>query len=154
MMLTLQIRRASEGDLRLAAELFDGYRQFYGQLTDYSLAEAFLRDRFANNDSVVLVATETQSGEGLGFVQLYPSFSSVAARRIWILNDLFVTPAARRRGVGRALLEASREFAVSTGAKRLVLSTAATNAEARALYESCGYKKDEVFLAYKLELSQ
>ncbi len=80
-MLTLQIRRASEGDLRLAAELFDGYRQFYGQLTDYSLAEAFLRDRFANNDSVVLVATETQSGEGLGFVQLYPSLSSVAARR-------------------------------------------------------------------------
>jgi len=152
MKLTFQIRPASEGDLRLAAELFDGYRQFYGQLTDYSLAEAFLRDRFANNDSVVLLATEPQSGEGFGFVQLYPSFSSVAARRIWILNDLFVTPAARRRGVGRALLEASREFAASTGAKRLVLSTAATNAEARALYESCGYKRDEVFLVYKLEL--
>jgi GNAT superfamily N-acetyltransferase len=152
MTLTFQIRRASEGDLRLAAELFDGYRQFYGQLTDYSLAEAFLRDRFANNDSAVLLATEPQSGEGLGFVQLYPSFSSVAARRIWILNDLFVTPTARRRGVGRALLGASREFAASTGAKRLVLSTAAANAEARALYESCGYKKDEVFLVYKLEL--
>jgi GNAT superfamily N-acetyltransferase len=39
----------------------------------------------------------------LVFVQLYPSFSSVAARRIWILNDLLVTPPARRRGVGRAL---------------------------------------------------
>jgi GNAT superfamily N-acetyltransferase len=149
---TLQIRRASEADLPSAALLFDGYRQFYGQAADYALAEAFLRDRFANHDSVLLLAVELQSGEGLGFVQLYPSFSSVAARRIWILNDLFVAPKMRRRRVGRALLEAARDFAASTGALRLVLSTAATNLEARTLYESCGYKKDDVFLVYKLEL--
>jgi GNAT superfamily N-acetyltransferase len=152
MALTFQIRRASEADLRSVAQLFDGYRQFYGQLPDYSLAEAFLRDRLAKNDSVVFLAMEPQSREGLGFVQLYPSFSSVAAQRIWILNDLFVASAARRRGVGRALMEAARDFAVSTGAKRLVLSTATANAEARALYELCGYKRDEVFLVYKLEL--
>jgi GNAT superfamily N-acetyltransferase len=150
--LTFHIRRASEADLRTAAGLFDGYRQFYGQLADYSLAEAFLRDRFANNDSVVFLAIDPPSGEGLGFVQLYPSFSSVAARRIWILNDLFVAPVARRRGVGRALLAAARDLGASTGARRLVLSTVATNREARALYESCGYKEDEIFLVYKLEL--
>src|SRR5207302_1364805 len=69
----------------------------------------------------------------LGFVQLYPSFSSAAARRIWILNDLFVAPAARRRGIGRALLQAARDHGVATGAKRLVLSTAASNREARAV---------------------
>ncbi len=150
---TFQIRRGSEADIRSAAELFDGYRQFYGQLADYLLAEAFLRDRFANNDSALFLAFESQSGKGLGFVQLYPSLSSVAARRIWILNDLFVAPGVRRRGVGRALLQAARDFAASTGAMRLVLSTAATNREARALYESCGYKKDDVFVVYKLELS-
>jgi GNAT superfamily N-acetyltransferase len=150
--LTLQIRRASEADLPSAAVLFDGYRQFYGQAADDALAEAFLRDRFGNHDSVLLLAVELESGEGLGFVQLYPSFSSVAARRIWILNDLFVAPKVRRGGVGRELLEAARDFAASTGALRLVLSTAATNHEARALYESCGYKKDDVFLVYKLEL--
>jgi GNAT superfamily N-acetyltransferase len=152
MTLTFQIRRASEEDLLTAAGLFDGYRQFYGQSADYALAEAFLRDRLTNNDSVVFLAIDPPSGEGLGFVQLYPSFSSVAARRIWILNDLFVAPAARRRGVGRALLAAAQDLGASTGAKRLVLSTAATNREARALYESCGYKEDDVFLVYKLEL--
>ena len=104
MTLTFQIRRASEADLRSAAALFDGYRQFYGQPADYALAEAFLRDRFVNNDSAVLLAVEPQSSEGLGFVQLYPSFSSVAVQRIWILNDLFVAPAARRRGVGRSFV--------------------------------------------------
>jgi len=149
---TFQVRRASEADLPSAAALFDGYRQFYAQRADYALADAFLRERFANKDSALFLAIEPQSGEGLGFVQLYPSFSSVAARRLWILNDLFVDPAARRRGVGRALLETAREFAASTGAVRLVLSTSATNRVARALYESFGYKKDDVFLVYKLEL--
>jgi ribosomal protein S18 acetylase RimI-like enzyme len=100
----------------------------------------------------VFIAVESQSGAGLGFTQLYPSFSSVAARRIWILNDLFVAPAARQRGVGRALLDAARDHGKSTGAKRLVLSTAATNREARNLYESYGYKQDDVFLKYKLEI--
>lgn len=150
--MTIQIRRASSADLRAVAELFDLYRQFYGQPPDYQLAEAFLRDRSTNSDSVVFLAADDQSGEGLGLVQLYPSFSSVAARRVWILNDLFVTPAARRRGIGRALLDAARSHAESTGAKRVVLSTAAANREARALYESYGYKQDEVFLVYKLEL--
>jgi GNAT superfamily N-acetyltransferase len=150
--LTFQIRRASEADLRTVAELFDGYRQFYGQPADYPLADAFLRDRFTHNDSAVFLAVEAPSGAGLGFVQLYPSFLSVAARRIWILNDLFVAPAARRGGVGRALLAAARDFAVSTGARRLVLATAVTNREARALYESCGYKQEDVFVTYKLEL--
>jgi GNAT superfamily N-acetyltransferase len=149
---SFQIRQAAETDLGLVTQLFDAYRQFYGQLSDYALAEAFLRDRFANRDSRLLLAIDAQSGEGMGFVQLYPSFSSVAARRIWILNDLFVAPGARRKGVGRALMEAARDFAVSTDAKRVVLSTAATNAEARALYESCGYTEDDVFLVYKLEL--
>ena len=83
---TFQVRRASGADLRTVAELFDGYRQFYGQPADLPLAEAFLRDRFTHNDSAVFLALDHHSGDGLGFVQLYPSFSSVAARRIWILN--------------------------------------------------------------------
>src|SRR5581483_6901520 len=152
--LTFQIRRASLADLRTVAELFDAYRQFYGQAADYPLAEAFLRARFTSDDSVVFLAVDPHTSAGLGFVQLYPSFSSVAARHIWILNDLFVAPAARRSGIGRALLDAARHHGQATGAKRLVLSTAVTNREARALYETYGYTQDDVFLVYKLELQR
>jgi ribosomal protein S18 acetylase RimI-like enzyme len=151
-MLNFQIRRASLSDLLIVAELFDGYRQFYGQPADYPLAESFLRERLANHESVVFLAVDSLSGDGLGFVQLYPSFSSVSARRIWILNDLFVIPVARQRGIGRALLDAARDHATSTGAKRLVLSTAKTNHAARALYESYGYKPDDMFQEFTLEL--
>lgn len=151
-MLNMQIHRASLSDLRIVAELFDDYRQFYGQPADHSLAESFLRERFTNHESVIFLAANSLSGDGLGFVQLYPSFSSVSARRIWILNDLFVAPAARQRGIGRALLDAARDHAISTGAKRLVLSTAKTNHAARTLYESYGYMPDDTFQEFTLEL--
>lgn len=64
--LTFQIRQASGADLPTLAELLDGYRQFYGQPADYALDEAFLRDRFTNNDSVVFLAIDPRSGNGLG----------------------------------------------------------------------------------------
>lgn len=148
----LVIRRASEADLPIAAGLFDEYRQFYGQSSDYQLAAAFLHERFANGDSVVFLGIDPQTGGGLGFAQLYPSFSSIAARRIWILNDLFVARPARRRGVGRALLDAARGHAMATGAVHLVLETAATNREAQSLYESYGFKRDNKYWVYELDL--
>jgi ribosomal protein S18 acetylase RimI-like enzyme len=150
--MTPQIRRASAADLDVVAPLFDGYRRFYGQPSDPALAETFLRERIEADESVVFLAADAAEGAGLGFVQLYPSFSSVAARRIWILNDLYVDPAARRRGVGRALLDAAAGHARATGARRLVLSTAVANTAARTLYEAYGFQRDEQFLGYKLEL--
>jgi hypothetical protein len=58
--------------------LFDGYCPFYAPVADYAPAEALLRERFANPDPTLFLALEPASGEGGEFVQLYPSFSSVA----------------------------------------------------------------------------
>jgi ribosomal protein S18 acetylase RimI-like enzyme len=150
--MSLLIRRAALADLGLVAPLFDAYRQFYGKPADPALAEAFIRERIERGESIVFLARDADGGEALGFVQLYPSFSSVAGRRIWILNDLYVIPAARKRGIGRALLAQAAEHGRSTGAVRLVLSTATNNLSAQSLYESCGFRRDEQFFVYKLEL--
>jgi ribosomal protein S18 acetylase RimI-like enzyme len=88
----------------------------------------------------------------IGFTQLYPSFSSASAKRIFILNDLFVDPGARRSGVGRALLDAAADFGHSAGAARLTLSTAHTNTSAQSLYEATGWLLDEIFRSYHLAL--
>ena len=72
-------------------------------------------------------------------------------RRIWTLNDLFVTPEARKGGVGRRLMTAAADFAVENGAKRLVLATAVDNAPAQSLYETLGWVRDS-FLHYKLDI--
>jgi GNAT superfamily N-acetyltransferase len=130
--------------------LFDAYRQFYEKPGDLALATRFIDERLVNGESVILLAFDGE--RAAGFAQLYPSFSSVAARRIFILNDLFVDPAARRKSAGRGLLEAAAHFARAQGAVRLVLSTARTNHAGQALYESLGWKRDEAFYEYTLAL--
>ena len=147
---TAAIRRATPRDLDALVPLFDGYRQFYGKPADLPLARRFLAERLALDDSIVLLAEHAAGA--LGFVQLYPSFSSVRAARIYVLNDLFVAPAARGRGLGSQLLRAAADAARAAGAVRLRLSTAITNVTAQRLYESLGWKRDEDFYEYGLSL--
>jgi ribosomal protein S18 acetylase RimI-like enzyme len=144
---SVKIRRAAMPDLPRVAELFDGYRQFYGQPADPDGARQFLRERLQAGDSVILVAEKEK--RLAGFVQLYPSFSSVSMKRLWILNDLFVTPVHRRQGVARALMASSAEdFARATVTKGLLLATQKTNAVAKSLYEARGFRLDDQFDHY------
>jgi len=129
--------------------LFDDYREFYETGSDHAAARAFLTERVERDESVIFLAYANPQGP-VGFTQLYPSFSSVSLKRLWILNDLFVHSDARRRGVARALLERARQHALETGAKGLVLNTAVTNTPAQTLYESCGWHREDEFLQYNL----
>ena len=147
----VDIRRAGPADLGPLAALFDAYRQFYRREPDLEGARAFLGQRLASGDSIVFLAE--QGGSALGFAQLYPSFTSAGMARIFILNDLFVTPAARGRGVATALLRHAAGFARAEGAVRLTLSTATDNATAQALYANEGWTRDEGFLVYNLPLA-
>ena len=149
----IDVRRASLGDLDALAALFDAYRQFYHQPADLGLARRFLAERLTRDESVLFLAEAPDAA--LGFVQLYPVFSSTATPpgRLWLLNDLFVTPAGRRRGVARALMNQATTMARDTGATGLFLSTARDNLPAQALYQSLGYRRDEVFLVYELPLA-
>lgn len=136
------IAYATPDDLDDLAPLFDAYRVFYEQPSDLALARAFVHERMSLCESVILLARDASTGQALGFVQLYPGFSSVAARRLWTLNDLFVTPAARGRGIGRALLRRAARHGTDTGCVRLVLETTEDNRTAQALYESEGWQRD------------
>ncbi|MBI1315139.1 GNAT family N-acetyltransferase [bacterium] len=148
--MSLSIVRASTAWIEPLAQLFDSYRQFYGQSSDMDGARLFLSERLEQEQSVIFVALK--DGIPCGFTQLYPAFSSIAMRPIWILNDLFVAPDARRHGVGESLMQAATEFAVDSGAKRLVLATASGNWSAQALYEKLGWDRDDAFLHYLKEL--
>jgi len=91
-------------------------------------------------------------GAALGFTQLYPVFSSVRCARSYLLNDLFVVPAARKHGIGARLLTAAADFARANGAASMSLSTATDNVAAQHLYESLGWKRETGFLEYHLPL--
>jgi ribosomal protein S18 acetylase RimI-like enzyme len=93
----LELVRVSVEEVDRIVPLFDAYRQFYGQTSDPEGARRFLSERLGRGESVIFAVMER--GRALGFTQLYPSFSSVSMKPIWILNDLFVVEDARRRGV-------------------------------------------------------
>lgn len=145
--MNIQIRRAGVADTPVIAPLFDAYRQFYEQAPDLALATRFIEERLRQNESTVLLA-EDASGHAQGFCQLYPSFCSVEACKIFVLYDLFVQPQARTHGVGRQLLLAAEALAREQGVRRLDLTTAKTNLKAQSLYEALGWVRDEVFLTY------
>lgn len=146
------VARATPDDLDEVAGLFDNYRAFYGRGGEPQESRDFIGQRLRAADSAIYLARQG-AGEALGFMQLYPSFSSVACRPLWILNDLYTRPEARRRGVGTALLQAARSHARATGAVRLVLETATDNRKAQALYESFGFVRDAGYFTYTLELA-
>lgn len=148
---TPSVRLATLDDQPAVAALFDAYRQFYEQPADTALALDFIGNRMRNRESVILVAEpEGAPGAGplAGFCQLYPGFCSVIAQPIYTLYDLYVAPASRKSGAGRALMQAAHAHAKQHGFARLDLTTARTNHTAQALYESLGWVRDDIFLAY------
>ncbi|OAI15352.1 MULTISPECIES: GNAT family N-acetyltransferase [Methylomonas] len=149
-MKSFSVRQATLSDLDALVPLFDGYRRFYGKPSDPHAAKSFLRDRLEHGESVLFLAEQDNSATG--FVQLYPSFSSVSLARTYILNDLFVDAGFRRQGIAGRLMAAAVEYAATLGAVRLSLSTAAINTEAQALYRRTGWTRDEQFYVYHLPI--
>jgi ribosomal protein S18 acetylase RimI-like enzyme len=148
----IRIREAQRGDVPALGRLFDEYRQFYELPTDIDRATGYIAARLAAGDSVVLVAAD-EAEQLLGFTQLYPTWCSLLAGPVYVLYDLYVPPRARRRGVARALLEVAADRAGRDGKLRMTLSTAKTNLNAQALYESLGWERDNEFYVYNLSIS-
>jgi ribosomal protein S18 acetylase RimI-like enzyme len=147
------IARATLADLADLADMFESYRAFYECPPRTAESRAFLERRLGRGDSTILIARRDDRLT-VGFVQLYPCFSSLAVSSIWVVNDLYVKPEYRTAGIGRALMHAARRFGEETGAARLLLETASDNIAARRLYESLGYTLDQPMLHYSLELAK
>ena len=114
------IRQPYTGDIEAIAKLFDAYRVFFKQRSNLSLAQKFLGDRL-NNSEFVIFCSYTSDECCVGFAQLYPSFSSVSAKRIWILNDLFVLEPVRGMGIGTKLLSEIEAFGEESQAKAILM---------------------------------
>lgn len=134
-------RKATETDIKNLSILFDKYRVFYEKETDIQSAEKFLIERIQNKESEIFL-TENREGEIVGFVQLYPIFSSTRMQRLWLLNDLFVDEEHRGLGISKQLIEISKELCKQTNACGLILETAKTNEVGNNLYPQTGFTLD------------
>jgi ribosomal protein S18 acetylase RimI-like enzyme len=152
----VSIQLASSRDIGEVVRLYNAYRAFYGEEPDEKRAFTFVRDRVAMASAqpagqfsvavYFLAWTDSASGrKAVGFMHLIPSTNTLAMRPIWFLEDLYVDPSVRRKGIATSFLRYAEEFARSTGAERLTLATAHDNLAAQGLYRKLGYIREEHF---------
>jgi len=142
----IEIISASLNELNELSKLYQQYRIFYKKEAEPEKEQEFLKERIENKESVIFIAKVDD--EYAGFTQLYPVFSSVRMKRMWLLNDLYVSQNFRKLGIANMLIEKSKELAKETNATGLMLQTAVDNTQAQSVYDKTGFERDNDFYTY------
>jgi GNAT superfamily N-acetyltransferase len=146
-----RIEPIGEAQLEQLLPLIGAYQRFYEvEEIDGERNRAFFRRFLAPSDDGLLLGARAE-GRFLGYACLYWHFSSTQALETVLMNDLYVEPDARGRGVGRELIGASAEVARQRGAAHLEWATAPDNHTAQRLYDSTGAERSE-WVEYELGL--
>lgn len=108
----IEVGTVGEDEFEALLPLIAAYQRFYEvEDIDEERNRAFFRRFLAPSEDGELLAARDERGAILGYACLYWHFSSLAAVETVLMNDLFVSAEARGRGIGRALIEASRAVA-------------------------------------------
>jgi ribosomal protein S18 acetylase RimI-like enzyme len=135
------VRRAGVGDAVDVACLLHDFNTEFGDWTPgIEALAAYAGPLLESGEVTVLLAG--QGPDGISVLRLRPSLWT--GRPEAYLQELYVVPARRGNGIGRALLEATMDAARAAGATGIDLATGETDAAARALYESCGFTNHEL----------
>jgi ribosomal protein S18 acetylase RimI-like enzyme len=144
----MKYRKATPEDVDSLSELFDSYRKFYGKVTDLEGAKTFLKNRISNADSEIFVV-ENHATQLVGFVQLYPLFSSTRMKKYWLLNDLFVHPDFRGKGISIGLIDKAKALVKASKACGMYLETEKSNIIGNNLYPKAGFQLNTVCNFYE-----
>jgi GNAT superfamily N-acetyltransferase len=137
-----EVRRAVPGDHGELLALMRLYCDFYGTYpSDDSLLELISSLLDNPREGVQLLAREGENA--IGFATIYWTWSSTRAKRIGVMNDLYVLREVRGSGVADALVRACREECRANGASRLEWQTAPGNTRAQAFYDRLGATREE-----------
>lgn len=146
----MHVVKCTEAHLDSLVDVFEEYRQFCGFERCQNETKAFLKKLICTEESTIFIALNAEKDSVMGFVNLYPCYSSLALQRLWILNDLGVSSRYRGKGVSKALIQKVQEFAKDTNAIRIELKTALKNTTARSLYKSMGFAVDSDNVYYRV----
>jgi ribosomal protein S18 acetylase RimI-like enzyme len=137
---SLAVRRATAADARAIGRLLHDFNTEYDDPTPGSdrLAER-MRELLAGDDTAVLLGGD--GPDGLAVLRFRPAIWSQALE--CYLAELYVAPACRGHGLGRALMNAAMALARQEGADYMDLGTSEADVAARGLYESLGFSNRE-----------
>jgi GNAT superfamily N-acetyltransferase len=139
----VKIAVVREDDLRDLLPLMRAYSEFYGSPPDEERLSGVARMLIEQPHEGVQFIARGEDGDALGFATVYMTWETLDAGRLAVMNDLFVAPQARGRGVGAALIEECRRFAADRRAGKLAWQTAPDNQVAQRLYERVGATRED-----------
>jgi GNAT superfamily N-acetyltransferase len=138
-----EISRVTAADLGDLLPLMRGYCDFYEVSPSDDALLALARALIADPEREGLQLLAREVGEAVGFATIYWSWATTIAARIGVMNDLFVTPAARGTGAAEALIHACVDECRRHGAEELTWQTARDNARAQRVYDRVGATRAE-----------
>ena len=150
--MAVEIIKADKKHIKEVSILFDHYRQFYKYKKNLNKAHSYITERISNNESTIFISLYHK--KIVGFVQLYETFDSLNLNKKLVLYDLYVLKKYRKLGIGRKLMNESRDFAINNNFKKIELSTAIDNYSAQKLYESLDYIRDNEYYGYDLKVKK
>lgn len=148
--MTLRIRPGEAADVHLIAELIRGLARYEKLEHEVTMTEGLLaRNLFGvRRYAETLIAED--DGAPVGFALFFHNFSTFLARPGIYLEDLFVIPEQRGRGIGRALLTELAREAVKRECGRLEWAVLDWNRDAIGFYERLGAKPNSEWTVYRL----
>ena len=146
------VRSAEPEDRPQLVELIKGYFAFYRTPFPAASKIQSLLDLLEQDPGLGVQLVADAGGRLQGFASLYACLDTLLADRILVMNDLFVDPSVRNRGVGAALFDASLAYAMAHGYARLDWVTAGDNHDAQRFYDRHGGRRGP-WVSYSATLS-
>jgi GNAT superfamily N-acetyltransferase len=146
----LRIDAATEADIPVILALIRALADYERMTADVVASEATLQaSLFGPRPSAEVVIARIGAAP-VGFAVWFHTYSTFLGRRGLYLEDLFVVPASRRRGVGRALLAHLAAIAIARDCGRMEWSVLDWNAPAIVFYERLGARPMAEWTVYRL----
>ena len=148
--MTLKLRSAIVGDVPLIREMIEGLARYERLAHECVATDAALRDTLFGERPYAEVVIAEWNGEPAGFALFFHNYSTFLAQAGIYLEDLFVKPALRSHGIGKALLQHLAALAVARRCGRLEWSVLDWNADAIGFYTKLGARPQDEWTVYRV----
>jgi len=148
--MTVSIRPATRNDVPVIAELIRGLARFEKLEHEVVMTEDLLATALFGERQYAEVLLAEDEGLAVGFALFFHNFSTFLGRPGIYLEDLFVMPEHRSKGIGRLLLASLARLAVERGCGRLEWAVLDWNREAIRFYERLGARPNSDWTIYRL----
>jgi GNAT superfamily N-acetyltransferase len=148
--MTVRLRPATRGDVPVIADLIRGLARYEKLEDQVEMTEELLAAALFGERPYAEVVLAEEDGLAVGFALFFHNFSTFLGRPGIYLEDLFVLPEHRGRGIGRTLLAHLARLAVERGCGRLEWAVLDWNRDAIAFYERLGARPLSEWTVYRL----